>query len=198
MAQPESSGPEPAWWTWSAVSGRRIPTPDLCSGASPCLAPHHCSFSLPTLSPSPAPGGQPLHASRPASPPQLFLKEHLHQLLESMRERVLHLAALTLQRCLRGFLIRRRFRSLRHKIILLQSRARGYLARYNPRRAGLAGASEEDLPELGYKLPVPEVCELSVGASLQEGCPDSAFGCPAHLPPGPSLHPGSGSPGTTT
>ncbi|XP_077748512.1 unconventional myosin-XV [Canis aureus] len=60
---------------------------------------------------------------------KLFLKEHLHQLLESMRERVLHLAALTLQRCLRGFLIRRRFRSLRHKIILLQSRARGYLAR---------------------------------------------------------------------
>ncbi|XP_058139334.1 LOW QUALITY PROTEIN: unconventional myosin-XV [Dasypus novemcinctus] len=60
---------------------------------------------------------------------KLFLKEHLHQLLESMRERVLHLAALTLQRCLRGFFIRRRFRSLRHKIILLQSRARGYLAR---------------------------------------------------------------------
>ncbi|XP_006875611.1 PREDICTED: unconventional myosin-XV [Chrysochloris asiatica] len=60
---------------------------------------------------------------------KLFLKEHLYQLLESMRERVLHLAALTLQRCLRGFFIQRRFRSLRHKIILLQSRARGYLAR---------------------------------------------------------------------
>ncbi|XP_045744106.1 unconventional myosin-XV [Mirounga angustirostris] len=60
---------------------------------------------------------------------KLFLKEHLHQLLESMRERVLHLAALTLQRCFRGFLIRRRFRSLRRKIILLQSQARGYLAR---------------------------------------------------------------------
>ncbi|XP_006901266.1 PREDICTED: unconventional myosin-XV [Elephantulus edwardii] len=60
---------------------------------------------------------------------KLFLKEHLYQLLESMRERVLHLAALTLQRCLRGFFIQRRFHSLRHKIILLQSRARGYLAR---------------------------------------------------------------------
>ncbi|XP_023369828.1 unconventional myosin-XV [Otolemur garnettii] len=60
---------------------------------------------------------------------KLFLKEHLHQLLESMREHVLNLAALTLQRCLRGFFIQRRFRSLRHKIILLQSRARGYLAR---------------------------------------------------------------------
>uniref|UniRef100_A0A8C5KEC4 Unconventional myosin-XV n=1 Tax=Jaculus jaculus TaxID=51337 RepID=A0A8C5KEC4_JACJA len=63
------------------------------------------------------------------SRPQLFLKEHLHQLLESMREHVLNRAALTLQRCLRGFFIQRRFRSLRRKIILLQSRARGYLAR---------------------------------------------------------------------
>uniref|UniRef100_G1NVB2 Unconventional myosin-XV n=1 Tax=Myotis lucifugus TaxID=59463 RepID=G1NVB2_MYOLU len=60
---------------------------------------------------------------------KLFLKEHLHQLLESMREHVRNLAALTLQRCLRGFFIQRRFRSLRCKIILLQSRARGYLAR---------------------------------------------------------------------
>ncbi|KAK1331743.1 LOW QUALITY PROTEIN: hypothetical protein QTO34_009718 [Cnephaeus nilssonii] len=60
---------------------------------------------------------------------KLFLKEHLHQLLESMREHVRNRAALTLQRCLRGFFIQRRFRSLRCKIILLQSRARGYLAR---------------------------------------------------------------------
>lgn len=65
---------------------------------------------------------------------KLFLKEHLHQLLESMREHVLNLAALTLQRCLRGFFIQRRFRSLRRKIILLQSRARGYLARCSPDR----------------------------------------------------------------
>ncbi|KAF6299170.1 myosin XVA [Rhinolophus ferrumequinum] len=60
---------------------------------------------------------------------KLFLKEHLHQLLESMREHVLNMAALTLQRCLRGYIIQRRFRSLRRKVILLQSRARGYLAR---------------------------------------------------------------------
>nr|XP_020015153.1 unconventional myosin-XV [Castor canadensis] len=60
---------------------------------------------------------------------KLFLKEHLHQLLESMREHVLNRAALTLQRCLRGFFIQRRFHSLRRTIILLQSRARGYLAR---------------------------------------------------------------------
>ncbi|ELV14015.1 Myosin-XV [Tupaia chinensis] len=60
---------------------------------------------------------------------KLFLKEHLHQLLERMREHVLNAAALTLQRCLRGFIIQKRFRSLRRKIVLLQSRARGYLAR---------------------------------------------------------------------
>ncbi|XP_051036459.1 unconventional myosin-XV [Phodopus roborovskii] len=60
---------------------------------------------------------------------KLFLKEHLHQLLESMRERVQNRAALTLQHYLRGFFIQRHFRSLRRKIILLQSRARGFLAR---------------------------------------------------------------------
>lgn len=57
------------------------------------------------------------------------MKEHLYQLLESKRDRALHLAALTLQRCARAFFIKRRFRSLRRKIILLQSQSRGYLAR---------------------------------------------------------------------
>lgn len=92
-------------------------------------------------------------ASALASCPQLFLKEHLHQLLESMRGYVLDLAALTLQRCLRGFFVQRRFRSLRRKIILLQSRARGYLARCGLERAGLLGVprlgSGEARPELG-------------------------------------------------
>lgn len=74
-----------------------------------------------------------LSASALACCPQLFLKEHLHQLLEGMRDHVLCLAAITLQRCLRGFFVQRRFRSLRRKIILLQSRARGYLARCRPR-----------------------------------------------------------------
>lgn len=73
--------------------------------------------------------GSSIRVSVAASHLQLFLKEHLHQLLESMRERVQNRAALTLQRYLRGFFIQRRFRSLRRKIILLQSRARGFLAR---------------------------------------------------------------------
>lgn len=73
--------------------------------------------------------GSSIGVSIATSHSQLFLKEHLHQLLESMRERVQHRAALTLQRYLRGFFIQRHFRSLRRKIILLQSRARGFLAR---------------------------------------------------------------------
>ncbi|XP_069501807.1 unconventional myosin-XV isoform X2 [Ambystoma mexicanum] len=60
---------------------------------------------------------------------KLFMKEHLYQQLESKRDRVLHLAAVTLQRVARGFLVRRRFYSLRKKVILLQAQARGYLAR---------------------------------------------------------------------
>ncbi|KAJ1096725.1 hypothetical protein NDU88_001856 [Pleurodeles waltl] len=60
---------------------------------------------------------------------KLFMKENLYQQLESKRDRVLHLAAVTLQRVARGFLVRRRFYSLRKKVILLQAQARGYLAR---------------------------------------------------------------------
>lgn len=70
--------------------------------------------------------------SKRAPPPKLFLKEQLYQALESKRARAHHLAALTLQRYARTFFIKRRFRSLRRKIVLLQSRARGYLARWGP------------------------------------------------------------------
>lgn len=100
----------------------------------------------------PHPVTWPLPPSVLASCPQLFLKEHLYQLLESMREHVLNLAALTLQRCLRGFIIQRRFHSLRRKIILLQSRARGYLTRCSPDRAKLPGA-----PQLGLGETMPEL-----------------------------------------
>nr|XP_033770854.1 unconventional myosin-XV [Geotrypetes seraphini] len=60
---------------------------------------------------------------------KLFMKEHVYQVLESKRDGVLHLAAVSLQRIARGFLVRRRYLSLRRKIILLQARARGCLAR---------------------------------------------------------------------
>ncbi|NXB66953.1 MYO15 protein, partial [Struthidea cinerea] len=67
---------------------------------------------------------------------KLFLKEQLYQALESKRARAHHLAALTLQRYARTFFIKRRFRSLRRKIVLLQTRARGYLARWGSRGGG--------------------------------------------------------------
>lgn len=76
-------------------------------------------------------------SSQPHPCSQLFLKEQLYQALESKRCRAHHLAALTLQRYARTFFIKRRFRSLRRKIILLQSRARGYLARWGS--LGVAG-----------------------------------------------------------
>lgn len=104
--------------------------------STPCLVYLYPSFAAPNTQPSS--GRQPscsvfvdssIAVSIATFHLQLFLKEHLHQLLESMRERVQNRAALTLQRYLRGFFIQRRFRSLRRKIILLQSRARGFLAR---------------------------------------------------------------------
>lgn len=71
--------------------------------------------------------------------PKLFLKEQLYQALESKRARAHHLAALTLQRYARTFFIKKRFRSLRRKIVLLQSRARGYLARWSYGSVGWGG-----------------------------------------------------------
>uniref|UniRef100_A0ABM5F0J4 Unconventional myosin-XV n=1 Tax=Pogona vitticeps TaxID=103695 RepID=A0ABM5F0J4_9SAUR len=60
---------------------------------------------------------------------KLFMKESVYQHLETNRERVVHLAVVTLQRYVRGFLIKKRFYALRYRIILLQARARGYLVR---------------------------------------------------------------------
>ncbi|XP_054849655.1 unconventional myosin-XV [Eublepharis macularius] len=60
---------------------------------------------------------------------KLFMKESVYQQLESRRERMVHMAVLTLQRYTRGFLIKKRFYALRHKIILIQARSRGFLAR---------------------------------------------------------------------
>lgn len=68
------------------------------------------------------------------------MKEHLYQELESKRDRAHHLAALTLQRYARTFFLKKRFYSLRRKIILIQSRSRGYLARCGPWAWGSLGA----------------------------------------------------------
>uniref|UniRef100_A0A8C7E3X8 Myosin XVA n=1 Tax=Naja naja TaxID=35670 RepID=A0A8C7E3X8_NAJNA len=60
---------------------------------------------------------------------KLFMKESIYQQLEAKREQIVHMAVVTLQRYVRGFLIKKRFYALRCKIILFQARARGYLVR---------------------------------------------------------------------
>ncbi|XP_063042858.1 unconventional myosin-XV [Engraulis encrasicolus] len=60
---------------------------------------------------------------------KIFLKEEVYQFLESKRDRVRHVAALTLQRHMRMFFIRQRYNEFRMKIVKLQAHCRGYLAR---------------------------------------------------------------------
>nr|XP_023670818.1 unconventional myosin-XV-like [Paramormyrops kingsleyae] len=60
---------------------------------------------------------------------KIFMKEDLYQLLESKRDRVIHVAALTLQRYYRVFLLRKQFTSLRITVIRLQAHCRGFLVR---------------------------------------------------------------------
>lgn len=63
---------------------------------------------------------------------QLFMKEEIYFLLESKRDRVRHVAALTLQRYTRMFFVRKRYTDFRMKIVRLQAHCRGYLVRYRP------------------------------------------------------------------
>ncbi|XP_077591330.1 unconventional myosin-XV [Stigmatopora nigra] len=60
---------------------------------------------------------------------KLFVKESVYQLLECKRERCRQLAALTLQRYTRMFLVRKHYLDLRNIIIKLQAHCRGFLAR---------------------------------------------------------------------
>ncbi|TSK31311.1 Unconventional myosin-XV [Bagarius yarrelli] len=60
---------------------------------------------------------------------KIFLKEDIYYMLESKRDRVRHVAALTLQRYIRMFFVRKRYVAFRMKIIRLQAHCRGYLIR---------------------------------------------------------------------
>ncbi|XP_067238478.1 unconventional myosin-XV isoform X1 [Chanodichthys erythropterus] len=60
---------------------------------------------------------------------KLFMKEDIYFLLESKRDRVRHVAALTLQRYTRMFFVRKRYTAFRMKIIRLQAHCRGFLTR---------------------------------------------------------------------
>ncbi|KAM9315347.1 unconventional myosin-XV [Pholidichthys leucotaenia] len=62
---------------------------------------------------------------------KIFLKEDLYQLLEGKRDRVLNLAAMTLQRYTRVCFVRKHFIKLRRCVTLFQARGKGFLARKN-------------------------------------------------------------------
>ncbi|KAF7223549.1 unconventional myosin-XV-like [Nothobranchius furzeri] len=60
---------------------------------------------------------------------KIFLKEDLYQLLEGKRDRVLDIAAMTLQRYTRMCFVRKNFVKFKGCMTLFQGRCRGYLAR---------------------------------------------------------------------
>ncbi|XP_034543238.1 unconventional myosin-XV [Notolabrus celidotus] len=60
---------------------------------------------------------------------KIFLKEELYQLLEGKRDRLLNIAAMTLQRCTRMVFVRKKFAKLRRRVKLFAARCRGYLTR---------------------------------------------------------------------
>ncbi|XP_029285862.1 unconventional myosin-XV [Cottoperca gobio] len=60
---------------------------------------------------------------------KIFLKEELYQLLEGKRDRVLNIAAMALQRHTRACFVQKHFAKLRRRVILFETRCRGYVAR---------------------------------------------------------------------
>ncbi|KAF3687897.1 Unconventional myosin-XV Unconventional myosin-15 [Channa argus] len=60
---------------------------------------------------------------------KIFLKEELYQLLEGKRDRLLNIAAITLQRFTRVCFARKNYIRLRHCVTLFKARCRGYLTR---------------------------------------------------------------------
>ncbi|KAK2817299.1 hypothetical protein Q5P01_025490 [Channa striata] len=60
---------------------------------------------------------------------KIFLKEELYQLLEGKRDRLLNIAAMTLQRFTRVCFVRKNYIRLRHSVTQFEARCRGYLAR---------------------------------------------------------------------
>ncbi|KAM7010125.1 LOW QUALITY PROTEIN: unconventional myosin-XV [Tautogolabrus adspersus] len=60
---------------------------------------------------------------------KIFLKEELYQLLEGKRDRLLNIAAMTLQRYTRMVFVRKNFKKFRWRVTLFEARCKGYLAR---------------------------------------------------------------------
>ncbi|XP_056890902.1 unconventional myosin-XV [Takifugu flavidus] len=60
---------------------------------------------------------------------KIFLKEELYLLLEGKRDRLLSIAALTLQRYARMYFVRKNFTRFRRRVIMFEARSRGYIER---------------------------------------------------------------------
>ncbi|GAA6230048.1 unconventional myosin-XV-like [Lates japonicus] len=94
----------------------------LCLKDLPPADGENCVIMLHKLGPA-KPGSYQLGVSK------IFLKEELYQQLEGKRDRVLNIAAMTLQRYTRMCFVRKNFVKFRRRITLFEARSRGYLAR---------------------------------------------------------------------
>ncbi|XP_061840189.1 unconventional myosin-XV [Nerophis lumbriciformis] len=94
----------------------------LCMKETPPALGENCAIVLRKLGPVKV-GSFQLGVSK------IFLKEELHQLLESKRDRLLNIAALTLQRYVRMYFIRKNFVKFRHCLTRFRARCKGYVIR---------------------------------------------------------------------
>lgn len=98
-------------------------------------------------------------------PPQIFLKEELYQLLEGKRDRLLNIAAMTLQRYARMFFVRKNFVKFRRRIIVLGARGKGYVVRYAAYLELMCGIDFSIYPFIFQAVP-----PRSPQASIKVGC----------------------------
>ncbi|KAJ3608052.1 hypothetical protein NHX12_025102, partial [Muraenolepis orangiensis] len=83
---------------------------------------------------------------------KVFLKEHLHQLVEERWTSTQTWAAVTIQRNIRGFICRRNFRFFKQKAIVIQSHIRGHQARKKSKPPGMDVGMLEIPAELSARL----------------------------------------------
>ncbi|XP_054634967.1 unconventional myosin-XV [Dunckerocampus dactyliophorus] len=94
----------------------------LCMKDRPPAVGENCAIMLRKLGPVKV-GSFQLGVSK------IFLKEDLHQLLEGKRDRLLNIAALTLQRYVRMYFIHKNFVKFRRCMTLFWARCKGYVIR---------------------------------------------------------------------
>ncbi|KAJ3615018.1 hypothetical protein NHX12_018586, partial [Muraenolepis orangiensis] len=94
----------------------------LCLKDPPATDGENCLIMLRKLVPM-KPGTSQLGVTK------IFLKEELYQLLEGKRDRLLTLAAMTLQRYARMYFVRKKFVKFKRRMVQLQAHSRGYLLR---------------------------------------------------------------------